>query len=372
MNIFKTSPIITSGTGAFNNCQQAIAEIGNRAFIVTGEKAMQEQGFIARLELMLNQEGIETKVFPGIKSEDEFTIVDQTRTSALDFKANIIIGIGGGSVLDVAKATAGLIKESASTNQFLHEKEKISGNGIPFVAIPSTFGSGSEVTSNAVLSDSVKKIKKSIRHNSFFANLVIVDSDLGKNAPEKIKAESGLDALSQGIESFLSTNSSPITESLSFGAVALIASSIEDFVFSNNNEEAAKNCATGSLMAGMALANSQLGLVHGIAHPLGIRTGIGHGKICGILLPYVLLYNKNFAPQQYDLLSGIVSNDISFFCKAMLKKLGLPKDLSEITLTNNDIEEIAEETLLSGNTRANPRKVYKEDIAIILREACTC
>lgn len=367
---FNTSPVILSGKGAFEKCPDYISSLGKRVLIVTGKSAMQEQGFISRLTLMLRKNNLETSIYEGVSPEPEVGEVDKAREKALDCKADIVIGIGGGSSLDVAKSVAGLLKESAPAKDFLHGKKNISGTGIPFVGIPSTFGTGSEVTPNAVLSDHEAKAKKSIRHESLLARVAVVDPELGKNAPEKVKAESGMDALTQAIESFLSIHSTPITESLSFGAVALIASSLEDYVYSNSNIEAAENCASGSLMAGMALANARLGAVHGLAHPLGIHTGIQHGKICGILLPYVLLYNRDSARQQYELLSGVVGGDVAMFSKSLLAKLGMPDNLSEAGLSDEGIALIASESLPSGSLKANPRQATEEDLRIILNEAC--
>ncbi|MHC4872306.1 MAG: iron-containing alcohol dehydrogenase family protein [Planctomycetota bacterium] len=370
MQVFKTSPVIINGYGAFEKSADYISGIGEKCLIVTGEKSMQEQGFIERLKQLLQSREITCEIYSGVKPEPEVNIVDEAKAAALDFKADMIIGIGGGSAVDVAKAAAGLIKEPADTAAYLHGEEEMHCNGIPFIAMPSTFGTGTEVTPNAVLSDHKTNIKKSIRHDGLLAELAVIDPELGQGAPQTVKAESGLDAFCQAVESFLSDKSGAVTQSLSFGAVALLASSLEDFVFDPENKEAAENCASGSLMAGMALANARLGAVHGLAHPLGIRSGISHGKICGILLPYIMMYNQSAAQQQYELLTGIVGIDITFFCKSLVKKLGLPLDLTETNFTEDDISAIAAEALPSGSMQANPRKATEDDLKIILREAC--
>ncbi|MFW5857796.1 MAG: iron-containing alcohol dehydrogenase family protein [Planctomycetota bacterium] len=370
-SLFQTVPIIAHGYGAFEELGVQVAALGGRALVVTGRRAMREQGFVDRALAQCAAAGVEADVHEGVPPEPTVANVDEVRAHALDHRAEVLVGLGGGSALDVAKATAGLLLESEPTAAFLHGAP-LSGARASFVGVPSTFGTGTEATPNAVLIDPDAGVKKSIRHPSLLARVAVVDPELGLAAPPKVKAESGMDAFTQAIEGFYSRHSTSITESLSFGAAALLAADLEAFVCGEPGalRSAAENVATASLMAGQAFANARLGVVHGLVHPLGVRTGLPHGRLCGILLPYALRYNRDAAPEPYALLCGIVKRDIADFCQDLLKALGLPTDLADLGLTRDDLAAIAREALPSGSTRANPRAATPGDLEALLATAC--
>lgn len=366
---FRTVPTIVHGHNAFDELGTHVRALGDRALIVSGCSAMREQGVLDRAEDLLREAGVEAEVFEGVPPEPTLEWVDRVRARAQSFRADLLIGIGGGSALDVGKAAAGLLKEPEETMHYF-TGGALAGHAAPFVAAPSTFGTGTEATPNAVLIDPAGPTKKSIRHPSMLPRVAIVDPQLGRGASARVKAEAGMDALAQAIEGFCSRFSTSVSESLSFGAVALLAAHLESFVFTPDDMESAEQVANGSLMAGMAFSNCRLGLVHGLAHPLGARYGVPHGRLCAVLLPHVLRYNRDTVPEQYALLCGIVKTDIAEFCEDLLVKLGLPRHLGDVGVQAGDLPGIISETLPSGSTKANPRPATEPDLHRILLDVC--
>ncbi|MFH0911062.1 MAG: iron-containing alcohol dehydrogenase [Planctomycetota bacterium] len=366
---FSTPPLIAAGRGAFGELGRMAKVLGARALLVSGEGSLERQGILARAEGLLEEAGLEQDVFRGVPPEAPLPWVVRALEAARDFRAEVVIGLGGGSVLDVAKAAAGLLKEPHPVARYF-EGMALSGTGVPFVAVPTTFGTGSEATPNAVLWDPEARVKQSIRHPSLLSRAVIVDPALGEGAPPAVKAEAGMDAFVQAVESYFSRHATPLTEALSQGAVSLVAGGLVAFVRGRDAHGAAESCALGSLMAGMALANARLGLVHGLAHPIGARTGIRHGRLCAILLPYALRYNRETVLEKYAILTHVLKEDPEDFSLGLLTSLNLPTDLAEANLAEEDIGPIVAEAMPSGSLQANPRLVTEEELAALLREAC--
>ncbi len=366
MPIFQTPETIITGIGCFDKIGEYACRFGSMCLLVTGEKSMQEQGIFDKAIHLLGEAGVRTVACAGVEHDPDLATVDTAREALKRNSCDLVIGLGGGSSLDVAKAAAGLANESEPTSAFFQGRE-ISGTGIPVIAVPSTFGTGSEATRVSVLSDHDNKIKKSIRHDCMLPKVCMVDPIIGTNTPPAITAACGMDALTQAIESYLSIHATDLTRSLSFSAIVLLVAGLERAFRDGHDIEARENCANGSLMAGIALHNARLGLVHGIAHPLGIHYNIAHGKACGILLPHVLRYNREKAGENYRLLSGILGKDAADFCEELLIKLNLPTDFKWAKIPETDFAMIAELTMPSGSTRSNPRRVTEDDVVEMLR-----
>ncbi|MCX7934515.1 MAG: iron-containing alcohol dehydrogenase [Planctomycetota bacterium] len=244
--------------------------------------------------------------------------------------------------------------------------------GVPIIAIPTTFGTGSEATRVSVLSDREQSAdsgeiptKKSIRHDCMLPQVAIVDPSLGISMPPRLTAACGMDALTQAIESYLSRHASDLSDGLALQAARLLGEGLPAAFINGSDLRSREQCAYGSLLAGMALHNARLGLVHGLAHPLGIRYGISHGEICAMLLPHVLRFNRDSIPQKYEILSALFGADVADFCENLNRRFGLPNVLS-VKISESERAWIVKESLSSGSTQANPRNVGSEDIEKIL------
>lgn len=369
MAAFRTPETILTGRGCFDQVGAHVARWGRRCLLVTGRRAMREQGFVDRAAALLAAKGVRTVVFDGVESDPPLATIDRGRAAFRENECDVVLGLGGGSALDAAKAIAGLAREDEPTEAF-HEGRPIRGSDVPVVAAPATFGTGSEATRVSVLSNPDRRIKKSIRHDCMYPKVAVVDPLLGVGAPPAVTAACGMDALTQAVESYVSVHATDLTRALSLAAAELLAPGVPASVASGSDVAARQACANGSLMAGLALSNARLGIVHGLAHPLGARYGLAHGEACGVLLPYALRFNRAAIGRDYDCLTRVFGGDPVAACFELLRRVRLPTDLRHVGIPAGDFEALAGETLPSGSTKANPRPVTADDVVGLLRELC--
>jgi len=369
MHSFTTAREIVAGAGSLGCVGQRAAGLGSRALVVTGRSAMRESGATGRVLHLLGRAGVEGVVFDQVEHDPDVTTVDAGRAACREGRCHVVVGLGGGSALDAAKAIAGLAGETAPTADFQQGKA-IGQPALPIIAIPTTSGTGAEVTKNAVLSDRSRRLKKSIRAESLMPAVAIVDPELTVSCPPRVTAAAGMDALVQAIESFTSVHATPLTEALSFEAARRLVGSLAAAWEDGSDLAAREDCAYGSLMAGMALANARLGAVHGIAHPLGARYGLEHGVACALLMPHVMRLNRDHVGDKYARLSALAGRDIVAFVEGLVERFGLRRALDAVTIPREDFAAIAKESMPSGSLKANPRKFTEDDVVAVL-EALT-
>jgi alcohol dehydrogenase len=364
---FVTTGKIITGCKSLDEVGKECAAIGRRCVLVTAAASMRRTGVTDRVVALLKKEGVVTAVFDGVKGEPTVTDVDAGRRICRDQKCDMVVALGGGSAIDAAKVIAGLAFEQEPTEVF-HGGKAIPGRGLPFVAIPTTAGTGSEVTPNSVITNPRTVEKKSIRSSLFISRVAIVDPELTLTVPPTVTAHTGMDALTQAIESYISIHATPITEALSLESARLIGRSLLPVYRDGSNLAARTDMAYGSLMAGMALANARLGVVHGIAHPLGVRYHIPHGLVCAVLLPRAMRFSAEAAREKFARLSHLLGRDIFAFVQEAAAEFGLPRTLRDYKLQASDFPAIVKESMSSGSLKANPQKVTERDVEEMLRE----
>ena len=364
---FVTAGKIITGCKGLEAVGKECAGIGKHGLIVTGTSAMRRAGITDRVVALLKKEGVAATVFAGVGGEPTVAEVDAGRKVCRENGCDLVVGLGGGSAMDAAKVVAGLAFEQEPTEVFL-EGKGIGARGLPFVAIPTTAGTGTEVTPNSVITNPRTVEKKSIRSSLFVSRVAIVDPELTLSAPPAVTALTGMDALTQAIESYISIHATPITEALSFEAARRIACSLPIAFRDGGNIAARTDMAYGSLMAGMALANARLGVVHGIAHPLGVRYHIPHGLVCAVLLPHAMRLNAEAAREKLARLSQMLGRDAVAFVEELSAALGIPKTLKAYNVRLEDFPAIVKESMPSGSLKANPKKVTEGDVEMILGE----
>ncbi|HPD16868.1 MAG TPA: iron-containing alcohol dehydrogenase [Planctomycetota bacterium] len=365
MPSFTTAREIVTGIGSVGCVGQRAARLGTRALVVTGRSAMRTSGATDRVLASLREAGVEATVFDQVEHDPDVTTVDAGRGACFEGQCEVVIGLGGGSALDAAKAIAALVHEREPTADFVLGRA-IAQPGLPFIAIPTTSGTGAEVTKNAVLSDRARRLKQSIRAECMMPAVAIVDPELTLSCPPRVTAAAGMDALVQAIESFTSIHATPLTDALAFEAARRLIGWLAAAWADGSNLAAREQCAYGSLMAGMALANARLGAVHGMAHPLGARYGLEHGVVCALLMPHVMRLNRAHVGDKYDRLSSLAEDDIVAFVERLIERFGLRRALDGVTIPREDFAAIAAESLPSGSLKANPRKFTEGDVAAVL------
>jgi len=357
------------GTGCIEQLGKEARGFGTRALLVTGRRALRRAGITERLVKLLEAAGVKTRVFDQAPPEPDVGTVDRARERLLREGCQMVIEAGGGSALDVGKAAAGLSRETAPTREYLAGRP-IASEGVPHIAVATTSGTGAEVTRNSVLIDAEKRVKKSIRGDGLMPAVSFTDPELTLSCPPDVTAASGMDALTQAIESFFSRHAVSVTEALSLRAIESIVPNLPVAFRDGQNLEAREAMALGSYMAGLALGSARLGAVHGLAHPLGMVYHTGHGIICGVLMPSVLERNMKQAMAKGEKLREAMGSEPLPTLDHLLDELHLPHRLGEYPVPGNE-RLILDYALASGSSDANPVPVDEQYVREILRQVCS-
>ncbi len=365
----KSAKQMLFGSGMRHDLGEHAAQFGDRALIVCGRNALQESGALDELTASLEAAGLGVSVFDEVEPEPSLATVEAGRAALRDADCSVVIAAGGGSALDVGKAVAGLADDPEPVQ---HGRE-VAGVGRPCIAMPTTSGTGAEVTPNSVLTNTQTGEKASIRGHGLLPEMAIVDPELTLSCPEDVTAHSGLDALTQAIEAFVSTGSNTISAPMAEESARRIAGSLRQAVSDGSNLHAREDMALGSLLAGLALASARLGLVRGLAHPLRSLYHLPHGRVCGALLPRIIEFNLSAAEAQYAYLAraigvGESGRDLYRCAARLVDDLHADVDWAEAGLRKDDFDEIIPPALESGSTAHNPRPVTEEDLRRLLED----
>lgn len=292
---FCTSPRIVFGRGAFDRIGELSVPMGKRAMVVRGGDHLDRSGTIDRLRDSLSSVGMEVTEH-RVLGEPEVTTIDEALSVARDARCDVVIGLGGGSALDAAKAVAGLLTMGGEALDYM----EVIGRGLPIdraaaplIAVPTTAGTGTEVTRNAVLAHKPKRFKASMRSPHLIPLVALVDPRLTDGVPASVTASTGLDALTQVIEPYVSKNANPMTDGLCLEGIRRGSRALPRVYADGSDEGARDEMAMCSLFGGICLANAGLGAVHGFAAPLGAMFPVPHGTACAALLPHVMNANVN-------------------------------------------------------------------------------
>lgn len=342
---------------------------GEKALLVTGKSAIGKSGILDKIAAVMELARIEFSLFDRVEHDPSLKTVDEGVKFLREEKCDIVVGLGGGSTLDVAKAIASLARQPGTVWEY-HGGKEIKKEGLPFIALPTTAGTGAEITNNSVLTDRNKVIKKSIRSPFMIAKVALIDPELTLSLPAQITAYTGMDAFTQALESYVSKTSNPVSDSLALRAIEIIYHSLPEAVQNGGNVEVRERMALGSLLSGMAFSNSGLGAVHGLAHPIGARFNVPHGLACAVLLPYIIGFNLRAKRDKFKQIAEKMGTrkveDIPSSIKKLLEKVNLPLDFKSYRITEADFPDIIAESR-SNSMSKNPRELSDEDLRGILK-----
>lgn len=377
---FYTPGKIIFGPGGLSQVGTEEKRLGNKALIVLGRSAMRKSGALDRLTRLLKKNNLEYTIYENIPSDPTVETVDTGASLARKGSCNLVIALGGGSVLDTGKAISAMVTNEGSVADY-HEIEgkgkKFLHKTLPFIAIPTTSGTGSEATRNAVITNTKLGLKKSIRDLWLIPEVALVDPELTLSLPPHITAICGGDALTQCIESYLGKKSQEITDALALHAISLIGKSLVKAVKEGENLEARKDMAMAALLSGLCLSNSGLGAAHALSHPLGIYYKIPHGLSCAVLLPYVMEYNLPVVTKKLAKIAQSLGEDLSLLSeteaaqravekiKEILSAIGIKKNLSEWEIKKEDFSQLINGAQ-GGSLNNNPRDTSDEDLIKLL------
>jgi alcohol dehydrogenase class IV len=341
-----------------------------------------------------NGRGVEKVMGEGVmfrqKGEPTVGDVDAAVEVARREGCDVVVGFGGGSAMDLAKAVAGVVGNGGSVTDYMEvvgKGMKMTRAALPWVAVPTTAGTGAEVTRNAVVGWPEKKFKASVRSDLLLARVAVVDPELGVDVPAGVTAASGMDALAQCIESYVSKNANPMTDGLAIRGVMLAARYLGRAVKDGGDIEAREGMAQAALMSGVTLTNAGLGAVHGFAAPVGGNFPVPHGVVCAALLPGVIGANVEGAREQglgevlkrYGDVGRALSGEprmqeeaavatCEAFAAALVRDLKIP-GLKEFGVTEARVDEMVELSKRSSSMRYNPVGLSDEVLRGILLEA---
>jgi alcohol dehydrogenase class IV len=362
MHEFRLPHVMHFGWGALEKIGPEAAALGQRALLVTGKTAMKRAGVTDRVQALLSGAGVDAVLFDQIEADPSGTTVDRGAAFARTERCDLVIGLGGGSPMDAARAIAAMAVLDGSIIDYVRGKP-IDRPGLPLINIATTSGTASEVTPVSVVLDEERRLKMGIKSPFWFSRAAITDPELTMTLPPAITAATGLDALTHAMESYLSTGS-------------LVGTGLRPAVADGSDRAARESMALGSMLAGMAFANSGLGLVHGLVHPIGARFGVSHGEMCGRLLPLVLRYNAAAVPERIAAagaaLTGrreITAEQTVDAVAALLRDVDVPLGVGDLGIPDDQMTDLARDGLLAGAVRTNPRAVGEQDARALLEEA---
>lgn len=342
-----------------------------KTVIVTGGHSMEKNGVLDRIKKIMKSDGNNVKVFAGIKKNPTISQVNEGVAFLRNEKPDVVVAVGGGSAIDAAKAMV-LFYEYPDINfdnvfsLNLDEKEIHT----LLVAIPSTSGTASEVTHVSVITSEEDEYKYAIKTENIRPDIAIIDGNLPTTLPASVAAETGMDALTHAIESYINKTGNDFTDALAKEAVEGIIEWLPKSVL-EATEESRSKMHNFQCMAGMAFSNSGLGMVHGIAHALGGKYDMAHGLANAIVLPYAMKYNQKDiqVEEKFNKLSCVLGKDIIVIVEELKEMIGIPKTLREAGIEENtyknDLQFLLDNSM-KGATPANPIKVTKEDMVKML------
>jgi alcohol dehydrogenase class IV len=380
---FATATRIIFGAGCLRETGELASELGaTRALVVTGHNTNRA----APLYALLEERHIEHAVFP-VSGEPTTETARLGTQKARAEECDLIIGFGGGSALDTGKAIAALLTNGGEPLDYLEvigKGKPITTPSAPYIAIPTTAGTGTEVTRNAVLKSTEHQVKVSLRSPLLLPRVAVIDPELTYSLPPEITATTGLDAFTQVLEPFVSNKANPLTDAICREGLQRAARSLQRAYEDSENVEAREDMAIVSLFGGLALANAKLGAAHGFAGPAGGMFPAPHGTICARVLPYVIETNvhalqcrepENMALQRYDEIAGIltgnpnaVAADGVAWVQELCETLNIPP-LSQFGMSADDIPVLVQKAGKSSSMKGNPILLSAEELQSILERA---
>ena len=394
---FHSAGEILFGPGAVQHVGQRAQKSQLRKVLIVTDPALIKAGILDRVQSPLAGLNIEVSIFDGGQPEPSLQLVETCSRQAREFQPDGIFGVGGGSNMDLAKVVALLYCHGGQARDYLGE-DRVPGPILPLFSIPTTAGSGSEVTGSAVLTDTDNQIKVAMLSNFLRPNLALVDPELTVSCPAKVTADSGIDALTHAIEAYTATDHReisfaegeyslfpgrhPIGDCVAEAAIRLVGGHLVRAVKHPDDLSAREGMALAATLGGLAFSNVGVALVHAMEYPLGGVVHCSHGLGNGLLLPYIMRFNLPSRHKEFARIAQLLGADISALTndqaaecaiaavEQLRSEIGIPNRLSELGIHSEQIPSLAEKAhSIKRLLRINPQPATVEDIERIYQEA---
>ncbi len=376
---FKVPQTVEFGMGSLKKLPAILEENKSGHVFLISDRGLEKIGVVQRVIDIIEAKGIKVTSYLDVVPNPTVDNVEACANMYNESGASYIIALGGGSPMDVAKAVGVVCTHGGSITEY-EGAHVVPGPITPIIAIPTTAGTGSEVTASAVITDEARNYKLSVFSYHNIPKYAILDPELIMSLPAFIAAPTGLDALIHAIEAYLSTAASPFSDAMAEKAMELIGTNLRRFVANRADEEAACGMMLGSNFAGIAFAWARLGNVHAMSHPVSAFFHVPHGTANSIILPTVMEYNALADNGRYEVIYNYIKEDRGVtenFTPDMLvdeirilnDALDIPSSLSEVGVTADKIEVMAADAMKSGNVLVNPRQTTLKDMIALFEKA---
>lgn len=373
------------GPGQLEDLGDALEGLPARRYLVVTDRVLAGLGFVDRIRDALKGSEVEIgAVYDGVEPNSETSLVEAGAKLGKDSQCDGVLGLGGGSSMDTAKAIAILLAHEGSLLDF-EGAQILPGPVAPLVAIPTTAGTGSEVTNVSVVFDQASQRKVTFLDDHLFPDLAVLDPDLTRNLPPRLAAATGMDAITHAVEAYIDLQHSPFSDALAQKALELLVPNLPKVVARGAQEDEARAAVlTGATLAGIAFTHSMVGVVHGMSHALGALHHCPHGEANAVMLTHGLRYNLEAAGDRIAHLArafevcptGEPKADAEAVIRALedlrakLHELsGLPRNLSDLKVPSEGLEAVAEKAMEDGSMLYNPRPVEEAEVLELLRGA---
>ena len=379
-SIFSPNKVLF-GIGASREIGKEAKALGGTKVLIVTDPGVVNSGLVASLRTNLEEAGMKVFLFDRVEPEPSASLVDESAQLAKENGVDVVIGVGGGSSLDIAKGASLLASNPGNVLDY-SGMDLIPKRGLPKILVPTTAGTGSEVTRVFVLIDKRDNMKKVVFSNYSIPELALVDPMLTISMPSKVTADTGMDALVHAIETYVSMNATPFSDLLASRAIELIAKYLPMAFAKGENIEARYHMSLASLLAGMAFASGGLGAVHALAYPLGTEYHLPHGRTNAIMLPHVMEFNSIGNRSRYALIAEMMGKrEVPIDLKAgvakaveaviqLLDDIQIPYHLKDYGIPKEAIPKLVEGGMRQARLFVpNPRDLREEDVEAIYTKA---
>ena len=380
--VFNFLPVPTDvhfGYGVLGSLPDRVRAFGGRRVLLVTDPGVRAAGIVDRVVAALAPAAVEWTIYDNVTADSGSTLITQGVETVRAAGSELVIGVGGGSALDTAKAIAALATNPGSPLDYvgLH---KVKVAPLPLIAVPTTAGTGSEVSLWSVFTDDARKLKVAIGGLPMYPAVALCDPELTWDLPPAITAATGMDALAHAIECYTNRACQPISAALAQGAMELIGGHLQTAVENGRDREARYAMMLGSTMAGMAMNPTRLGLAHALAMPLGSwDLKVPHGTAVAATLPHVMAFNACAAPERFAVVAKALGEPMDGgpplgaaalaapAVARLAETIGIPKTLAGFGLRESHVNAVVDEAMKSGNVVVNPRQTSRDELAGILR-----
>jgi alcohol dehydrogenase len=375
---FYLPTLIEFGYGKASRMGEMLEQMGIKNVFLVTDKGVEAAGLLAGIVQSLESSNIRYVIYSDVEPDPSLETIDRGASVFKEQSFDCILAVGGGSPIDTAKGIRVVVTNGGNIGDYAGVNRVAKKSEIPLVAVPTTSGTGSEVTIFGVYSDWENQVKVTVTSPYMAPEIALVDPELTMSLPQKMTAASGIDALAHGIETFFSLRSRPASDALAVEAMATVSAYLRRAVEDGTDKEARIGMSQGSLLAGMAFNNGFLGLAHAIGSALSGHCHVSHGVAIGLLLPKVVEFNARVRPEKAAKIAEllgvkgdreeVLAEQAAPAVASLVKEIGLPTRLRDVDVSEEKLPDIARDAFKSGMMKFNPRQPSLSEVLTLLQQ----